>query len=206
MIKEFLVALVLSASFSVLAQDIVLDIDEAVTISCSDLTPTECPPTTVEYIKSYGKAHGGNHTLAATLPGAYAVCTACHYEGSTEGDIQNADYSFCPAREAVEFGNPDILNALGIRVPSMLGLQMPLADGTYFRDDILDQDIICGGALGCYARGEVPLCLDCHHHDGEPEGLNSRDVHNGCLDCHRRVGSSSLRDGIKNALEGVIED
>lgn len=178
-------------------------------VKCAAAIPgEECPPVETVYLKSYGKAHGGNHTSAAKVPGAYAQCVTCHISGEESGSIVNADYSFCPAKEAVIFANPAIMQALGLRVPVMLGEMLPLATGGYFRDEILDQDIVCGGDLGCYKKGEVPLCLDCHHHDGDPEdaGLSSRDVHNGCLDCHTRVASGSLRPGIKDALENIIGD
>lgn len=180
---------------------------ETITVLCT-APGEECPPApSVEYLKSYGKAHGGNHTKAAKAPGAYEFCTQCHRPNTDSGAISIA-YSFCPAKEAVKFANPKILTALGYRIPVMLGQQLPLETGGFFRDTVLDQDIVCGGDLGCYARDEVPLCIDCHHHDGKPSevALAKADIHAGCLDCHTGVRNGNLKRGIKNALEGIIED
>lgn len=162
----------------------------------------ECPVT---FIPSPGKAHGGSHPTLAKLKGK-TYCDTCHYPNTLDAKAPS-DYSFCPSRETANFGNSTIRAFLGWPQLSMDGQQIPLPDGTFFRDKVTDTDIYCGGNAGCYNTlvNESAACVDCHMPHDNGRSVRSSDIHEGCLDCHRSVGSGDLRSGLPEGLKDYVE-
>ena len=133
----------------------------------------------------------------------YAQCKNCHTGNDPDGAIP-AEWpgSLCPS-QGPEFANPELLSKLGLPALTMYGDTFTLSDGTTFLDGWTKQPIVVGGQMGGYAPGETPLCVHCHNHYGrspEQVGWRSQTVHYGCLDCHTRVDSTSLKPGIENLV------
>jgi hypothetical protein len=173
-----------------------------ITINAICSATQECPPPVACPPVKPGKGHGGMHTAYASEQ--YQACLDCHTPENPDGAIpQSWPGSFCPS-QAPEFAPPELLSLLGLPALTMYGQTITLSDGTTFVDEVTGQPIVIGGPLGGYAPGETPLCVHCHQHwQVEPEQLGWKKnlIHYGCLHCHRGVGDSEVRPGIKNLLE-----
>lgn len=154
------------------ADPILLGPSEGVTVTCA-AGVEDCPKPLP------GNSHAVVHSQLANQDGG-ASCRECH---GVPG-------------EAVTAGQTMLCSQYPFRFPGIVMIDPNT--GSALADPVSGHLIVTGGEIGGYNAGADVECRDCHypHQRGvkEPE---DREIHAGCLDCHRRVGSDSLRPGVK---------
>lgn len=142
--------------------------------------PTECPPGG-DCVTSPGNGHAVLHSTNAKW-NAGAECRQCHQPGGeavTKGFVTLcSQYNFCTQR-----GDKDC----------MQGIQMLNSDGTPLIDPVSGAGVFSGGSVAGYTAGMEVACSDCHYPHNSGVKVEDFMVHEGCLDCHKRVGSGDRR-------------
>ncbi len=146
---------------------------------CEDPTicpdPIVCPdpePPVVEFLPSPGNAHGVNHGNRVKREGITA-CTPCH-NGKDAVVVSDrficSQYDFQPVGRKVSDGN-----------------------GGFVKDPMSGNEITSGTGIAVLLKGDIIKCKTCHYPHATP-GFKAEDylVHQGCLECHVRVGSGDL--------------
>lgn len=126
---------------------------------------------TVE-VPSIGNKHAVVHgTLAAQDSGA--ACRECH---RPNGEAVVNNYTMLCSQYS--FSKP------GRTIPDPI-------TGLPASDPVSGTQIVSGLGIAVLYPNDLVRCSDCHNpHRSPSHKVEDREVHAGCLDCHRQVGSS----------------
>ena len=136
------------------------------------------PPVTngpTEFLQSPGNAHAVNHGNRVKREGVQA-CVGCH---NGENAVVAFDKFIC---SQYDFGDK--------------GLKVPDNQGGFVKDPMSGDEIVSGDGIAVLLKGIQITCKMCHFPHDTP-GFKAEDylVHQGCLECHAKVGSGDLKEG-----------
>jgi hypothetical protein len=152
------------------ADPLMLSPAESVTVHCA-AGAQDCP-------KPYpGNRHAVVHPSLAAQDGG-ASCRECHGQPG----------------EAVTQAQTMLCSQYDFRYPGIVMLDPN--NGNALTDPVSGTVIVSGGGIAGYDPGMDVACRDCHYPHASRTKVEDRDIHEGCLDCHRRVGSDDVRRGI----------
>lgn len=128
--------------------------------------------TIVVEAPSIGNKHAVVHGTLAAEDGGQS-CRECH---TANGDAVVSNYTMLCSQYS--FSKP------GRTIPDPV-TGLPAAD------PVSGTQIVSGLGIAVLYPNDLVRCSDCHNpHRNPSHKVEDRDVHAGCLDCHRRVGSS----------------
>lgn len=155
------------------ADPIMLAPSESITLSCA-AGMEDCPSPLP------GNPHAVVHSQLASQDGGVS-CRQCH---GVPG-------------EAVTAGQTMLCSQYPFRYPGTVMIDPNT--GIALVDPVSGSMIVTGDHIGGYDPGMEVACRDCHYpHQRGVREPKDRDIHAGCLDCHRRVGSDDLRRGVRD--------
>ena len=194
--KRLLLSIAALAALTSTAADLLLIPGQTSSVACVSCQPPPPPIEVVTEVKVAsprpGNAHGVYHPDSVKKNG-FASCQTCHSPTSTTpakvgvaGSFICSQYEFCTS------GN------LAGKTSCKIGVTWnDLLTGDPVIDPVTKDRIVSGGKVGGYAPGDIPQCRDCHYPHKTVKEPPKKSIHFGCLDCHRGVGNSDLKPGIK---------
>lgn len=148
------------------------------------LTRSEPPTTEGEtvFLPSPGNSHAVIHGKRVKAEGR-SVCTGCHNGTSA---IVKSDKFICSQYDFFKDGR-----------------KVSDGKGGYVKDPVSGQEIVSGGGIAVLLTGEPITCKMCHY-PHKTAGFKAEDylVHEGCLDCHTKVGSGDIAGNSTDEDEG----
>lgn len=148
---------------------------ETVTLAPGESASVVCLAGDGECVALPGNPHAVMHSKLANENG-YEPCAVCHQSGG----------------DAVTAKQVMLCSQWDFRYPGIAMLDP--ATGLVLTDPVTGREIFTGGEVAGYDPGREVACRDCHYPHSTPGAdVENRDIHAGCLDCHRRGGSGDRR-------------